>query len=147
MDAAHIHLMLIHFPIVGFIFSLILLALGLYQKNESFVRAGLLITVMSGALAVPAYLTGESAEEVIKNIRSFPAFAVDEHEAAAFYAILFIGITTVIAGSGLFISIKKNRISKALMVLIVGLHIFTLTVIARTNYLGSKISHSEIGRE
>lgn len=117
MNAAHSHLLLNHFPLIGFVFSFLLLALGQFRSNESYVRAGISIILVSGFLAVPTYLAGEPAEEVIKKLPGFSENLVEAHEEAAELAIWFIGATTLVAGVALWLSIKKTVTSKIIYVL------------------------------
>lgn len=144
MSGAHLHLLLNHFPIAGLLFSILILALGLWRGNTGFIRAGLLISAISGVLALATYLTGEPAEKVIEHLPGFLENLVEEHEEAAWYAVWTMGFTGLASATALFLSVKKGRIPKPLMILVVILSLFTFTVIARTNYLGGQISHSEI---
>ena len=144
MNGAHIHLLLNHFPIIGLFFSFLILSLGVLRPNVGFVRAGLLIAIVSGIFALPTYLTGEPAEDIVKQTPWFSKPLVHEHEEAAEFAIWATEITAAAAAAGLFFSLKRNRIPKLLMIAIVVLNLFTLTVLARTNYLGGKITHVEI---
>lgn len=144
MNATHLHLMLNHFALVGFVFSLLLLLIGLTKSNENFLRAGFFIILISGVLTVPTYFSGEPAEDILKASSNFSEDLVEEHEAAAGFAIGFIELTAVVAGLGLWQSISKNLRSKKIVGVVLALNIFTLTVIARTSYLGGQISHPEI---
>ena len=138
------HLLLNHFPIVGLIFSFLVLCFGLIRSKKDFVQVALSLTVLSGALAIPTYLTGEPAEDVIKNLPVFSESIVEEHEKAGLFAVWAMVISAVASATGLFFSIKKNEIPKKLVIVIVVLHVWALSVVARTNYLGGKISHTEV---
>ncbi|HWU42153.1 MAG TPA: hypothetical protein VN132_01905, partial [Bdellovibrio sp.] len=117
---------------------------GLFRSNREWIRVGLVITVLSGLVAIPTFLTGEPSEKIIKNLPIFSEPLVEEHEEAAEFAIWFTEITALLSVGGLYFSIKKNSFPKPLVIAIVAVHIFTLTVLARTNYLGGKISHPEV---
>ncbi len=144
MTGAHLHLALNHFPIVGVVIAILVIAHGLYWKQVHVLRVGLAITVFTGVLGAATYFTGEPAEHVIENRAGFKESRFEEHEQAALFAIIAIGLTATASAGGLYLSVKKNRIPKPLIVAIVILHIWTLTVIARTNYLGATISHPEL---
>ncbi len=64
MDAAHVHLMLNHFPLIGMAFAIPLLLGAWIRKSEDLSRAGLTLVAVTGFLAVATLLTGEPAEEV-----------------------------------------------------------------------------------
>lgn len=147
MSGAHIHLIVNHFPFIGLLFSFLILIIGFVRKNESIVRVGLLIILVSGLMTVPTHFSGEEAEDVIKASPTFFHDLVEEHEDAAGYAIWAIGLTTVAALVGLYLSNKNSRIPKPVLIGILLLNLFSLTVFARTNYLGGLISHPEIRDE
>lgn len=144
MNAAHLHLILNHFPLVGFVFSFLILALGLFRSNESYVRVGLLIILVSVLFAVPTYLAGEPAEEIIEKLPGFSEKLVEAHEEAAELAIWFIGITALAAGAALWLSNKKTVSTKVILRLVLVLNFISLLLIARTSNLGGKISHPEV---
>lgn len=144
MNAAHLHLLLNHFPLIGFVFSLLLLTLGLFRSNESYVRAGFLIILVSGLFAVPTYLAGEPAEKVIEKLPGFSEKLVEAHEEAAELAIWFIGAATLAAGAALWLSIKRTVSSKMILRALLALNLVALILIGRTSNLGGKISHPEI---
>jgi uncharacterized membrane protein len=144
MNGAHIHLVLNHFPVIGLIFGILLLGTGLWRKSRDFVRAALLVTVLAGALTVPTYLSGEPAEDVIEGMPKFSEELVHEHESAALFALIFVSASGLAAALGLWLSIKNGDVPKKLSGGILLLMLFSLTVAARTNYLGGKISHPEL---
>lgn len=144
MNAAHLHLLLNHFPLIGFVFSFFILALGLLRSNESYVRVGLLTIVVSGLLAVPTYLAGEPAEEIIEKLPGFSEQLVEAHEEAAEIAIWFIGITTLTAGAALWISNKKTVTYRVILRSVLVLNSISLVLTGRTSNLGGKISHPEV---
>ena len=67
MDAAHLHLMLNHIPVLGTAFGMALIAWALFRKSEELKRVSLGVFVIIALLAVPAYLTGEPAEEIVEH--------------------------------------------------------------------------------
>lgn len=144
MSAEHVHLMFNHFPLIGFIFSFLILILGFVRSNESVIRVGFLIILVSGLLTVPTYLSGEEAEHKVEELPTASKEWLEEHEAAAWYAIWAIGFTSVAATAGLYLSNKKGKTPKPVLLGVMLLNLFSLTVIARTNYLGGPITHSEI---
>lgn len=144
MNAAHLHLMANHFPLVGFVFSFLLLVLGLIRSNEGYSRAGFLVILVAGLFAVPTFLTGEPAEEIIEKLPRFSEQLVEAHEQAAELAIWLIGVTTFAAAAAFWSSLRKVGRSKLLLKVILALNLVSLILIGRTNQLGGQISHPEI---
>jgi uncharacterized membrane protein len=144
MTGAHLHLLINHFPVIGLIFAIILLILAYLKPTDGYLRSALVILVVAGALAVPTYFSGEPAEDTIEKLSSFSKPLVHEHEEAGEFAIIFMSITGLLAAAALYFSFKTGKIPKALLIGVVALTLFTLTVVARTNYLGGKIGHVEL---
>ena len=98
MNAAHFHLMLNHIPVLGTIFGMALLALALWRKSEELKRVALGTFVIVALLAVPVYLTGEPAEEVIMPLPDVSDSIVEQHETAgtiAFSGIVALGVGAI----------------------------------------------------
>lgn len=144
MNAAHLHLMANHFPLVGFVFSLLLLTLGLLRSNEGYSRAGYLVILAAGVFSIPTFLTGEPAEEILEKLSGFSEVLVEAHEEAAELAIWFIGVTTVAAAAAFWCSLKQVGTSKLILKSILALNLVSIIMIGRTSQLGGKISHPEI---
>lgn len=86
MDAAHIHLLLNHVPVVGAVFGTLLLAYAMARDSEDVYRAGLWTLGVVGVAAVVVYLTGEPAEELVEGLPGFSHDALEHHEAVALWA-------------------------------------------------------------
>ena len=69
MSPAHIHLILNHAPLFGLLGALLLLLGGLIWKSRDVLRAGLIVAVATSLIGIPAYLTGEEAEESIEHVQ------------------------------------------------------------------------------
>ncbi len=144
MNAPHLHLILNHFPIATLLIGFCILIAGRFCRNEPITRVALSLLIVGGLAGLGAYLTGEPAEDVLKSAPSFSENLVHEHEQAAFFGLWATVITGVVAAGALYFSKKKGAIPKAYLILLFIINFWALTVIARVNYLGALISHSEI---
>ena len=83
MDAAYLHIVVNHFPIilcvVGTVAALLALA---FQKRALWLYAAVSLT-LSGALVYPVVFTGERAEDVVEKRWYASKEAIHEHEEAA----------------------------------------------------------------
>ncbi|MGA7880692.1 MAG: hypothetical protein WCA06_13995 [Terrimicrobiaceae bacterium] len=68
MNSAHLHLMLNHIPVPRMAFGLALLGWALLRKGEELKRTSLGLFIIIALLAIPTYLTGEPAEELVENL-------------------------------------------------------------------------------
>ena len=64
MDAAHVHLALNHFPVIGAIIAILLLGYALLKRSDELTRAGLALLFLVGTVAIPVFITGEPAEQL-----------------------------------------------------------------------------------
>ncbi|WP_201980854.1 hypothetical protein [Hymenobacter rubidus] len=83
MNQAHIHLIVNHAPILGSLFALVLLGIGLLQKNDVLTRAGLGAVLVAGLLGLPAQLTGEGAAKIAQDLPRVGRALIADHSTAA----------------------------------------------------------------
>ncbi|MBK8561888.1 MAG: hypothetical protein IPN76_00650 [Saprospiraceae bacterium] len=144
MDATHLHLLLNHFPIIGSLLGVGVMAYGYLTSSEQVKKTALWTWAFMAAIAIPVFLTGEPAEESVEGIASVSESLIEEHEEAATIAIWLmealgmLSLVTLIAGWG------KERLSKPLVLVATVLSLATFGAMARTGYLGGQIRHSEI---
>ena len=144
MDAAHVHLMLNHFPLIGMAFAIPLL-LGAWMRNsEDLSRAGLILVAVTGVLAVATLLTGDPAEGVIEHLPGISKRVIKIHEEAAEKSIWVVVAAAVAAIAGLFFGWKQKRTPRLVVLLVTVLSVASLAALAWTNNLGGQISHAEL---
>ncbi len=88
MNGAHLHLMINHFPVIGLLFGVVILAVAQLRRNSDLARTGLVALVVIAILTIPAYLTGEPAHDIVhdlagisEEIRSRPRRDCGDHRA------------------------------------------------------------------
>jgi uncharacterized membrane protein len=143
-DGAYIHLLLNHFPILGPVFILPLLLWGVLRKNRTLSMTGLMMTVAVALITIPAFMTGEDAEEAVEGIIGVSEVNIEEHEEQgeiAYYAMLMAGaiaLGTLLSGS------KGKPFSIALLWITITILAFVLVLMTRVGNSGGKIRHTEI---
>lgn len=145
MDAAHLHLLLNHFPIVGSMIAVAALIWGLLSHSDAVKKFGLGALFAMSLIAIPVFATGEPAEERVEKLAGVEHSTIHEHEEAAEFSILLSHITGLAALAALLLGAKKpEKFAPAVYVVLV-LSIITLASMARTGYLGGQIRHTEFG--
>ncbi|MDG2087712.1 MAG: hypothetical protein P8J68_03130 [Arenicellaceae bacterium] len=91
-NVPHWHILLNHFPSIGFVIVIGLYLTSLYLKSEDLNRASLILFVVLGLLAIPTYLTGLATNWVVLNTTEISADLITVHQDAAL--ITFIGLST-----------------------------------------------------
>jgi hypothetical protein len=144
MNAAHIHIVLNHIPFLGLVACLVLLAAARWRRSEELKSAALLGFVLAALVALPVYLTGEPAEDLIPKQAAVSEQSVERHEDAATAAL--VGLEAVGALSLLALLTRRRAlIAGRLVVAAAVLACGTATWTAWTANLGGQIRHPEIG--
>ncbi len=144
MDTTHIHLILTHFPIVGTIIGVLILAYGYYSKEDSIKKAALFTFVLMALLTIPVYLSGEEAEETVEHIAGVSERIIDQHEDLAEVAIWFMAVLGISSLLSFYAISKELAFAKKLTLVTLIISIVTFGVFAQVGNLGGQIHHSEI---
>lgn len=147
MSAVHLHLLLNHFPVIGVVLGVVLLAVALAKKSVELTQAGLCIFVVVALAAVPTFLTGEPAEEAVAPLPDVSEVLIERHEAAAKWALAAAVILGVVALAGLGLSRRSPRTGKGIATMCLILSLVVCGLMMRTANLGGQIRHSEIRGE
>ncbi|HXI20948.1 MAG TPA: hypothetical protein VNH46_07685, partial [Gemmatimonadales bacterium] len=83
MNAAHLHLMLNHLPVLGAPFAALLLVWGLFRRSRDLLRTALGVAVVVAAVSYPVFLTGEPAEDRVEDAGWASERLVHQHEERA----------------------------------------------------------------
>jgi hypothetical protein len=144
MNGAPMHLILNHLPVLGTLFTFLLLLWGVVRRNETIQKTALAALVIVGLSAIPVYLSGESAEEVIEEMPGVEEAYIEAHETMGKFA-LWAGIAlgvAAIAGIGVVATRPASTTSAAVALLVLNALVFG--VMAYTAHTGGQIRHPEI---
>src|SRR5215471_2225859 len=157
MNLAHIHLLLNHFPTVGFSVGIGLFLFGLFGKSNDLKEASLVVFLGIALLTVPIYVSGNAAQSVVCQAPSeTPAnqcpnpepgvtlAGIEEHESAALFSFFLMIITGAFAWLGLWQYRRFSRFPIWNIVIISVLSLVTFAAMSRTSTLGGEIHHQEI---
>jgi len=144
MDATHLHLILTHFPIVGTLIGIGILAYGQFVKNDDIKKVALVTFILMAILTIPVYLTGEEAEETVEHIAGVSERLIENHEELAEKAIWLMGFLGILSVINLFAIIKKLSFAKTISLITLIVSLATFGLFAKVGSLGGEIRHSEI---
>jgi uncharacterized membrane protein len=144
MDSTHLHLLLNHFPIIGTIIGTGIMAYGYFTQSEPTKKAALLTWVAMAVCAIPVFLTGEPAEEMVEGLPGVSEALIEAHEEAAELAIWVMEALGLLSLLAFFIKFKTESTNKTVMGIAFALSLLTFGLMARTGYLGGQIRHTEI---
>ena len=144
MNAAHIHLLLNHFPTVGFSIGLGLFVVALLGKKEVLKQASLVIFFMIAALSITTYVSGNDAQDAIKDQPGVSMPLIEAHESAALVAFIFMQVTGFFSWIALWLQRRVTRVTNWNLAVVLVLAIVTFALMARAANIGGEIRHAEI---
>lgn len=143
MSSVHLHLLLNHFPVIGGIIGVLLLAFAAWRGGPELLRATLALYVLLAGIAVVVYLTGEPAEEAVEHLPGFSEAIVERHEEIALISTIAMGIAGVLALVALVVQRKRVLpawVARGGVVVAAGV----VALMGYTANLGGQIRHTEI---
>ena len=143
MNWSHVHLLLNHVPVLGTIFGLALIAWGLWRRDQAIQRVALATFAIAALVAIPVYLTGEPAKEVVEHLAGTAESAIETHEDAGLLALVGVELLGAIALAG--IALRRAGAFRVATRMALVLSLLTAGLMARTANLGGRIRHAEIG--
>jgi hypothetical protein len=155
INLAHLHLLINHFPTIGFIVGLGLFVFAMIGKSDELKRASLVIFVGIALMTIPTYMSGSAAQEMICMVAQKSPNApcanpnvsrevIETHRDAALLALVFMEITGAAAWLGLWQFRRSSRPSNTTLLTVLLLSIVTLAVVSNAANLGGPIRHPEI---
>ena len=146
MNAAHWHLAINHFPVISIIIATLVLLFNyfFFKKNNAVRNTALGILVFSALVAIPAYFTGEEAEEIVEHLPGIGGNTIERHEDFGKWFFIAVELLGLLAAASLIAGKVKSKSSSIFrfitIVLALGVSVFGLQVANS----GGKIRHSEI---
>jgi len=144
MDLAHIHLLLNHFPTIGYIIGVGLFLLAVIANSNDLKRASLLILLGISLIAIPTYLSGNGAQDAIKSLPGVSQARIEAHEGAAFAAMGFMEFTGAFAWLALWQFRRLARVPNWNVTVILVLSLVSVVLMARASNMGGEIRHAEL---
>ncbi|MCB0404743.1 MAG: hypothetical protein KDD51_08135 [Bdellovibrionales bacterium] len=145
MNPAQIHLALNHLPIGLVLVGVPLLLIALWKKSPELRSAALVILVLAAVVSIPAFLSGEPAEEIIEHMPGVSGRLIHEHEEAGEFALILSGILGIAALAVLFFQ-RKRQLPVGVFAGIAALGVVSLFAFLRTAHLGGVVRHPEISQ-
>lgn len=143
MNQAHIHLLLNHLPVVGTLFSVLLVAVAMVRKNDELRKVSLGFVVLVALAAVPTYLTGEPAEKIVEHLPGVSDALIESHEDSALFSLVAVEVAGMASLTGLFI-FRRRSLPNAMVATALAITLIAAGLMGWTANLGGQIRHTEI---
>lgn len=144
MNQAHVHLIVNHLPIMGVVIGFLVLVTGYFLKNTTVKQTALGIFAFSAIGLLPAFLTGEGAEEVVEGVAGIDEAFIEEHEDQAKIFTWSVGILGALSLLTFYLEWKAKSISKTLYLVVFVLGLASIVTGRMAGNSGGEIRHTEI---
>ena len=144
MNDSHWHLVVNHFPIIGAIFGLGILIVGLVLKNITVKNTAYILFVVAAIFAFASMATGEGAEELVEDMPNIGHQIIDEHEELAEKLALLLYATAFFSLLSMYTDVKKHKYAKTISIVTLLLAIGSSVVGTFVGNSGGEIRHTEI---
>lgn len=144
MNVAQLHLILNHFPLVGFIAASVLLLYALWRRSAEARAIALVGIALSGLLILPVLVSGNASEEMVEHLPGVSEALIGRHEQAADTA----GALALVAGGVALLALIAlrwaPRAARAALGATLVLAVAAMVGIGWAAHLGGTIRHPEI---
>jgi len=147
MNQAHFHLIVNHLPIVAPLIGLLVLLGGLIVKSEIVKRTAFGIFIFGAICTLPAFFSGEGAEEIVEKISDVSHQLIHEHEEKAEIFAWTSYLLGILAGVGLWANWKQKSFANTVSYLVFAFGVLVMFLAAQTGTSGGEIRHPEIRKE
>jgi uncharacterized membrane protein len=143
---SHAHIILNHFPTVGFVLALGVYVGALVLDNLVLKRAGLVLFVVCAILVVPTYVTGNASMWQVTDppIQGISKAVINAHRDMALLALFGMAFTGVTAWIELWRFRYLKSFSNLSLYLVLAFAVVTFAVLVETGHRGGQINHPEI---
>lgn len=143
-NAAHIHLVTNHIPVIGIIMGTGILLYGLLRQREEIIRLALWLIVIVSLLTLIPYFSGDSAADIVKKLPGISKNLINAHADDADIAFTLLEITGGAALLSLLIWRRRPWLPRPAVWICFGLAVVTCGAMGITANQGGQIRHSEI---
>ncbi len=144
MNLAHIHLLLNHFPTVGMVIGVSLFIVALIARSDDLKRASMGVFLFIALIALPTYMSGNAAQEKIKDVSGISEALITAHQSWALLAFIVMEIAGAIAWLALWKYRRFDKFSAWHMPAMLILSVLTLALMGNAANIGGEIRHPEI---
>lgn len=147
MNQAHYHLALNHLPIIIPMLGLLILIGGFIFRSEIVKRTAFVIFLLGAVVTIPAFTTGEGAEEVVEELQDMSGRFIHNHEEVAETFALLSYVLGGISILALWMNWKKKSFAPLLANFVLLFSTIVLYFAMKTGTTGGEIRHTEIRSE
>ena len=143
MSFTHLHLILNHFPVIGTVIGIALLAYALFSRSSDLGKASLGLFAALGAISILVFLTGEPAEGAIEHLPGFSESITEQHEEIALVATVALAAFGALS-LGVLAVFRKKQLPRWVTLGSFAVSLVAGGLMGYTALLGGQVRHTEI---
>ncbi|MBX7144779.1 MAG: hypothetical protein K1X79_10040 [Oligoflexia bacterium] len=143
MNSAHIHLMLVHLPVVLIPLAALLLGWGIWRSSSSVRKTAVAIAVLGSVCSIPAFLAGEGAEDLVEDRPGVSERVIEQHEEVAEVAFWLSLVLLAAALTSVALEARSHSLTARAYSTSLALAIVCSVTLAYAANLGGRIRHPE----
>ena len=144
MNAAYFHITLVHIPVILTPLGVVLLAIAHLRSALPLARVALGVIIAASVIAVPAFLLGEGAEEIVEHLPGISESLIEQHEESAEIALYLTIASGLLSLITWFAISRAAWLERALLAVTFITSLLASGGLAYTAYRGGMIHHPEI---
>lgn len=144
MNAAHLHLLVVHLPVVGCPVALLLMLVALRRGDDALLRLAWLFLIATAVLAVVAYYSGPPAYELLATELEPVKQLVEDHAVVARAAFVGMVVAAALAVQGWLQFLQQETPPRWLRWTIAALTLLLCYLLAWSAHLGGALRHPEV---
>ena len=143
MSFTHLHLILNHFPVIGTIIGIGLLAFAVSRRSSEIAKTSLGLFAALAAIALIVFFTGEPAEEAVERLPGFSETITESHEEIALVATVVLGAFGAL-GLGALALFRNKQLPRWVTFSSFAISLVTGALMGYTALLGGQVRHTEV---
>lgn len=144
MTATHLHLLVVHLPVVGCPVALVLMLEAMRRRDDALLRLGWLFLIATATLGVIAYYSGPPAYQLLETELSPVKDRVEDHAVIARAAFVGLVVAAALAVQGWLQFLQEETPPRWLRWTIVVLTLLLCYLLAWSAHLGGALRHPEV---
>lgn len=142
-SSAHLHLLVNHFPVIGYFIILVFLVYGIIIKQEKVKQFSMFMIVVLSLITILVFVSGNNAEGMVKGAEGVIEENIEVHQYAAVRSFIAMEILGGISLLMILYYRFKKPVPLSVTLIYLFLNLFVLWMMIYTSNQGGKIFHSE----
>lgn len=142
-NSAHLHLLVNHFPVIGYFIIIVFLVYGIIFKQEKVKQFSMFMIVVLSLITILVFVSGNNAEGMVKGAEGVVEENIEVHQYAAVRSFIAMEILGGISLLMILYYRFKKPVPLSVTLIYLFLNLFMLWMMIYTSNLGGKIFHSE----